>query len=937
LANGRTWLLVAALFVAPTSTGTYGQTTEDPDSVLVDYVFDEMTVTGSRIRSEAEGSTAPVVILAREEIRAKGLASVGDVLQSLTVQSNATNTQANYEGDGATRISLRGLGAQRTLVLVNGRRFVPGGLGADAAVDLNALPSTVIERIEVLKDGASAVYGSDAVGGVVNVITRTDLDGVEFESYQGVSGDGDGLAIDLAFTAGIRRERGNILFSAGYHDQRPVWTYERGFSESDKNYNWAMNDGSFTTSGSSATPEGHIVDQSGEAGNDAWKALNSAAGDKAGDYFLDPSAGWRPFSYAGNSLDGTGDLYNYQPENYVFTPQKRYTTFLGGTHRLTDRLRPYFEVVYTNRQSEQKLAPTPLFTIEEGIMVSAGNRYNEFGRDFIDIRRRFVEAGNRIFNQDLGTFRIVLGLRSRLVSGFDSDFFFAFGRTAGTTLNQGRFIRSNLMKALGPEEDCTGSCVPLDILHGAGTITPEMLAYIQYTGVARGYTQQKILQWNVTGELADLSHGPLAVAAGVSSRWESGAYTPDPITASGNTTGFRTEATEGSYAVSALYGETRIPVYHRNDVGFHLTAAGRAFHYDTFGSGLTYETGASVELPRGLTLRATYSNAFRAPNISEIFLGANDVFPLVSDPCSTVDEGGNPRVLTAQQQLNCAAAGIPSAFRDSRAQLRAREGGSTDLDPEKAAMITAGLSLRPDFAPNLRLNLNYFRNRIEDEIGSLPAGVILSNCYSQDSPANCDQIVRDADTRLISHIVQTNTNVGETETSGIDLEAGYNGNTPLGILSARLDSNLLIKFDQFLPATGGSEVIKARGYYDVGVFPRWRHSASMDLKWRRASAGLTWEYIGGFVECEDNDCKGLYRSDIVEEPAYREVESNTLVGLRGTYRLFSRAGGTVFTLGVNNVFNQPPSVIFNGLLGTSDFTAYDFMGRYLYLRLSHFL
>ena len=147
----------------------------------------------------------------------------------------------------------------------------------------------------------------------------------------------------------------------------------------------------------------------------------------------------------------------------------------------------------------------------------------------------------------------------------------------------------------------------------------------------------------------------------------------------------------------------------------------------------------------------------------------------------------------------------------------------------------------------------------------------------------------------------------------------------------------MFRYDQFIPAAGGTEVIKARGYYDVGVFPRWRHSAALDLKWRRASAGLTWAYIGGFVECEDNDCKGLYRADVVETPAYRDVASNSVLGLRGTYRLFTGAGGTVLTVGMNNVFNQPPAVIFNGLLGTSDFSTYDYMGRYLYLRVSHFL
>ncbi len=930
--------LLGMLIVLGTA-GTHAQEAQDPDDSQIDYTFEEVTVTGSRISSEAEQSTAPVVILSRAQIKAKGLASVGDMLQTLTVQSNATNTQANYSGDGATRISLRGLGAQRTLVLVNGRRFVPGGLGANAAVDLNSIPASVIERIEVLKDGASAVYGSDAVAGVVNIITQTNLDGVEIDAYQGVSGAGDGLVLDLSVTAGLRNTKGSLLFSAGYHNQQPVWTYERSFSESDKNYNWTTNDGTFTTSGSSATPEGHIVDHSGDAGNAAWQAVKLAAGEAAGDFHLDPASGWRPFNYAGNSLDGTGDLYNYQPENYVYTPQTRYTAFLSGDYALHSRLKTYFEVSYANRQSEQKLAPTPLFTTEGGVTVSADNRYNEFGRDFSDVRRRFVEAGNRIFNQDLDTYRVVLGLKTP-VRAFDSDLFFSFGRTAGNEVNRGRFIRSRLRRALGPDEDCTGDCVPLDLLHGAGTITSEMLDYIQYTGISRGYTQQKVLQWNLVGNLADLPQGPLALAAGASSRWESGAYTPDPITAAGNTTGFQSRPTEGSYSVAAIYGETKVPVYRdrNNGVGIHLTAAARAFRYDTFGSSFTYKTGTSVELPKGLTLRTTYSNAFRAPSISEMFLGANDVFPAVSDPCSIIDEGGNARILSPQERQNCAAEGIPADFRDSRAQLRAREGGSTDLDPETATMVTAGMSYRPDFVQGLRLNLNYFRNRIKDEIGSLPAGVILGNCYSQANPVDCEQIVRDPDTRLISHIVQTNTNVGETETAGLDLEATFNGSTAAGNLSLRLDSNLLFKYDQFIPTANGTEVFKARGYYDAGVFPRWRHAASLDLSWPRASAGLTWEYIGGFVECENNDCTGLYRSNAEEaEPAYRDVEASSLVGLRGTYRLFTGAGGTVFTFGVNNVFNQPPSVIFNGLLGTSDFTAYDFMGRYLYLRLSHFI
>ena len=323
-------------------------------------------------------------------------------------------------------------------------------------------------------------------------------------------------------------------------------------------------------------------------------------------------------------------------------------------------------------------------------------------------------------------------------------------------------------RALGPDEDCTGDCVPLDILHGAGTITPAMLNYIQYTGIARGYSQQRILQYNLTGDVTSLPAGPLAAAVGASWRWEAGAYIPDPITASGNTTGNKETPTDGSYEVKDAYLETRVPVYQAEAVSLDLTAAARAFNYDTFGSGFTYEGGSHIQLPSGVALRATMSNAFRAPSIGEMFLGSTDSFPLVSDPCSTVDEAGNARELTDLQKRNCAAQGIPADFEDSRAQLLAKLGGSTDLDPEKANMVTAGIIYQPGFVDGLDLTADYYTATIEDEIGALGAGLILSNCYSQDSPSHCDQVIRD-DNHLIRRILATATNIGETETSGIDL------------------------------------------------------------------------------------------------------------------------------------------------------------------------
>ena len=902
----------------------------------VEYVLEEVTVTGSRIRGEAAESTSPVIILAKTQIQEKGLASIGDVLQTLTVQSNAINTQANNGGSGATRISLRGLGSHRTLVLVNGRRFVPGGTGANSSVDLNSIPASVIERVEVLKDGASAVYGSDAVGGVVNIITRSDLDGVEFDYYQGVAGAGDGDVIDASITAGVRSGRGDILFSAGYHDRKPVWTGDRSFSETDKTYDWGANDGSFTSSGSSATPEGTIRIRSEDEGNAVWQSIVERAGEDTSTYFNAPSGGWRPFNFAGNSRDGTGDLYDYQPENYLYTPQTRYSAFLGGNYLFTDNLSGFFEVSYTNRQSDQKLAPTPLFIFfEDDLVLSAENRYNEYGRDFLDVRRRFVEASNRNFLQDLDTYRIVLGLKHEFMD-FAGDLAFSYGRTSGTNVNVGRFILSNMRKALGPDSECIEPCVPLDLLHGPGTITDEMLNYIQYTGIASGYTQQKILQYNLTGDIAELPAGPLAVALGASSRWEAGGYIPDPITATGNTTGNKAEATEGEYAVRAVYAETSIPVYQGAKGGLNVTAAGRLFNYDTFGTDFTYEAGARLELPRGIAFRTTYSKAFRAPSISEMFRGQSDGFPFVSDPCSIVDEAGNPRNLTSQQMRNCASAGVPSDFEDSRGQIRARIGGSTDLDPERANTVTAGLVYQPEFLPGLDFAVSYYATRIEDEIGALGAGLILSNCYSQDNPTDCDRVDRDQN-GVIRNIFVSVANIGELETNGLDIELNYIDDTPLGLLSARLESNMLFDYDAFLPVPGGFELLKGKGYYDLGVFPEWRHNANVGLKWGRTSAGLNWQYIGGFRECEDDDCKGLYRDDVETTPAVRDVDANHLFGIQGSYRLFTGAGSSVITLGINNLFDQAPAVLFNGSQGTSDSSSYDFLGRFLYVRFSHFL
>ena len=191
---------------------------------------EEIVVTGSRVRRKDLTTPAPVTVISREQMITSGRVSLGDFLQTLPEQGNAINTGVNNGGDGSTRVSLRGIGDARTLVLVNGRRMVPGGLGADPSVDLNSIPTAAIERIEVLKDGASAIYGSDAIAGVVNIITRRRYTGTELSAYSGVAGHGDGFTYDLAATSGTAGDNGSLLFSAGFFDQRKIMAGDRDFS-----------------------------------------------------------------------------------------------------------------------------------------------------------------------------------------------------------------------------------------------------------------------------------------------------------------------------------------------------------------------------------------------------------------------------------------------------------------------------------------------------------------------------------------------------------------------------------------------------------------------------------------------------------------------------------------------------------------------------------
>src|SRR4051812_4206525 len=452
-------------------------------------------VTGSTIGRRGLTTSAPLTNLDREPLVSAGQSWVGEILQQeIPVSSNAANAQLDLGGDGTSRINLRGLGISRTLTLINGRRVVPGGRGANVAVDLDTIPLPLVERIEVLKDGASAVYGSDAIGGVVNVITRSDYEGSEASLQASETQRGDGLAYDASFVTGYNsaNKNSNIVFSVGLQDQHPIFAGQRAFSTNDQGFDYVNH--VVVPGGSTATPNGRI---------------NSRAIDVNGDGVPDPvdlcgsqfctsngAGGYRPFQTP-------NDLYNYQPSEYLYTPSSHYHLYSSGSHKLAPVVSGFYEASYANSSAAQQLAPESFVNL---VPISRDSMYNPTGGTVLGYQRRLVEFGPRRTPANLDQFRVVAGFKGaipddvELLKNFKWELSYNYGRGAAQVEAQGNLIKSKLALALGPSfmnaagvPTCgtptrpIAGCVPLNILGPAGSIDPAAASYVTFTGIAGGF------------------------------------------------------------------------------------------------------------------------------------------------------------------------------------------------------------------------------------------------------------------------------------------------------------------------------------------------------------------------------------------------------------------------------------------------------------------
>ena len=949
---------------------------------------EEIVVTGSRIRRKDLTTPAPVTVISRDQVLASGKVSIGDFLQTMPEQGNSTNTAVNNGGDGTVNVALRSLGQNRTLVLVDGKRMVfgAGGNGGTlaSAVDLNAIPPSAIERVEILKDGASSLYGSDAIAGVVNIITRKKANGTEVSGYTGTSTRGGGTAYDLSLVTGASGDTGNFIFTGGYFNQNEIFAGQRGWAQNAVGYNFR--NGKESIQGSYRVPSGNfgMTDLNGnpcgiqglDLKND--KQVLPAQSDPRVQKCVDilngnqDPLGQNVYLFApggAGAINGfvpyTGgpQSYNFQPVNYLVTPSQRISLFANGDARLGDVGRAYMQASFVNRQSSVQLAPVPfdtsLYNIPVGLAVSKDNIYNPFGFDVGLAARRMLELNGRAWSSDVDTYRVVAGVDGTLpetfgpAQGFFWDLSFNYGRTNTQYLSHNTLRTTKIADAIGPSfTDATGphcgtpgnvinGCVPLNLFGGKNTVTQAMLDPLTYQGDNQLAQHLAAVEATASGELFRLAASrPAGIALGYQFRREFGISLPNPITAAFEDSDTNFAKTEGSFNVHEAFAELSVPLISDVPLAEQLevSVAGRFSHYSSFGDQGTYKFGGRWRPIQDVTLRGTYSTGFRAPSLSEVYSGATQsAEPTNGDPCAAP--------ANAAVAAQCGAA---AGNGDPNVQLNGIIGGSSRLQPETSKMYTIGAVLEPSMVRNLSMTVDYYHISIDKVVSAYGLDFILNKCYpgtgGTPDPAFCDLITRNANHRVVQ-VIDTNVNIGSQVTSGFDVALRYALPTDYGRFGFLIDSNILLKNDQTVPSTtGGLRTIHFKSNYDQigfgqgvgGVNPIFKANAGVTYGLGGFSGAVSGRYIGPIWECAGSNGRspGFCYQQKPENSVHRLVSQYVLFDLFASYALRTPVGRTTLSAGINNVLNTNPPRIYDNGFTFSDPTAYDYIGRYVYGRLS---
>lgn len=906
---------------------------------------DTIQVTGSRIARADFTSNSPIATVDAAQFELTGTVNVESLMNTLPQTIPGFDRTSNNPGNGTATVDLRGLGSTRTLVLVDGARLVPSNTAG--TVDLNNIPPALIERVEVVTGGASAVYGSDAIAGVVNFIMRRDFEGVDARAgYQFTqSGDADIYSLSLTLGSNTSDGRGNATLHLGWNQRQALFHGDREFSEIA-----LLEDGAGGTfAGGSPLAAPGVLVSGNFIGTDA---------SPNGLVIFNDDGTIRPFVAAGEP----NDFYNYAPTNFLQLPQDRFQSFASARYEVNRHLEVYGNAYFTLSRVDQQLAHTPFlqvlqFTLDgnpfiapsaqQAISDAVGDGVDTNGNGIDDtatvqIRRRQLETGPRQSLDSRFMFQFEAGVRGELFGNWTYDASYVEGRLTNSAEQVGNNSRARLQQGLlldltdpaNPRcQDTSGGCVPVNIF-GENKMSAEAAEFVSVRVNSAFERHQRVLAANIAGDTAggfELPGGPIGLAFGIEYQEQFADFRPSDALARGDILGFNASAPQGgSYDALGIYGEFYAPILQGHQFAEILAIEGavRQTNYSTVGDVTAWKIAGEWAPIPDVRFRASYNTAVRAPSIGELFAPQNEGFPSAQDPCSAAG-GADPADNTSFLFNTCVATGVAPgnfgspALNAPAGQVRGIFGGNPNLQEEEAETFTFGVIFTPQMVPGLTVAVDYFDIEITNRIASFGGGVanVLNTCYGDQTlggagSAFCDIVNRRPD-GTIENVLILSQNIAESQLRGIDVAADYSIDTDFGLFSFAYNGTYTER-NSIVPFPGANTIECANAFGQVcgTPDPRYRHRATLGWShFGNLNAQLAWRYVGSSKD-DQNDPTAFAVTRI---GAHNYFDGSVSWDLTDNYNL---------TFGINNILDESPPILGENAEQANTFPSmYDVFGR----------
>jgi iron complex outermembrane recepter protein len=955
---------------APASSSAAQSSSTPPANKTV--TLQGVTVTGSLIRSVDVETAQPVTELSHEALQQQGFVSVGQILQNVSsVGSSGTSTSSPLGNIVGQYASLRGLGAPRTLILVDGQRYTTDIFGQ---TDLSTIPSSIIDHVEILQDGASSIYGSDAIAGVINIITKKDFDGVQLDTYNSTySPGGDGKQSQFSVTGGKKFSRGSFLVNITAQNQNGLlansrWFSQYGFDSFGPNYPQAIGRSDYGRITGALNPVTGQPVSLPQLQNGPLVVNPGGNGMNIGDYHPDT------FQVMYPSPTFNEDYANTAYEN-TLVPNSRLRSYtLQGDFKVTDHITANFTGTYNTNNSTtytgayglssntpvngNNLAaalglPAGTFPATYFPVLSSQSYYNPLPGNNLQILLPLFEP-DRVTNIKVKQAGFRVGLEGDFALGerlFNWDAGYSDYRYVEDAFGPGNYNLVHLYQGLGPSFMQNGQvvcgtpgnviagCVPINPLSGAGSLTPAEMNYINsYSGV-HSFSQARNLSANLSGDMftfpESLGSGDATFAVGADHRDISGGATPDPYTQEGLNTNLQQNPGEGSYGINEAYAEVNLPLL-KDLAGAQLLdfdVSHRFSHYSNFGDTNNNSYKLSYKPIDDLLVRASYGTGFRAPSIANLYGGTMQSFTNYTDPCD-INVGLTSNATVQQRCLSGIAglagvgpgftqltsAGTPVTVPNSQSVTPFYTGANAALKPETSKNYTAGFVYSPSWFSGFNITADYYRIRVDNVLTLPTATSILNNCYQYGELQQCGQFQRNAQGQVIN-LLQAMTNEGYVDERGEDISMSYVfPDTPVGKFKIDTNGTYIQSVKEQL-ATGAPEISNTLGSYDTVLGPLWRFRDTTNINWSYGSFGATWtiRYFSSLTESclPANPGMSLYfpcnmpNADLANSPTGLNRQGG--LAFNDMQVSWTAPWKGQFSLGSTNVFNRRAPLSYSGV------------------------